>query len=144
MPDKLTEFLRARKGPPPNHEQRDEWLGAIENLYDQIKAWLREAIAEGLVDYKVGDTSITEGTLGTYDAPVLQLFFGERMVSVRPIGRFVFAAKGRIDMLLGPNKAMMVRDIDGTWKINPVGSTREQLLPLTEDTFSEAVEALLS
>jgi hypothetical protein len=47
-------------------------------------------------------------------------------------------------MLLGPNKAMMVRDIDGTWKINPVGSTREQLLPLTEDTFSEAVEALLS
>jgi hypothetical protein len=144
MPDKLTEFLRARKGPPPNREQRDEWLEAIEKLYDQIRAWLSEAMAEGLVDYKIGDTAITEGTLGTYDAPVLQLFFGERMVSVRPVGRFVVAAKGRIDMLLGPNKAMMVRDSDGTWKIIPVGSTRERPLPLTKDTFSEALEALLS
>jgi len=141
---KLTEFLRARQGPPPDREQLAEWLGAIEKLYDQIKAWLREAMAEGLVDLVVGDTSITERTLGTYPAPVLQLFFGERIVYVRPVGRFVVAAKGRVDMSLGPNKAMMVRDIDETWKINPVGSSREQLLPLTEDTFSEAVEALLS
>jgi hypothetical protein len=144
MPDKLTEFLRARKGPPPDREQRDEWLKAIENLYDQVKSWLKEAKAEGLVDYKEGDTAITESTLGTYDAPVLQLFFGERILSVRPVGRFVFAAKGRIDMVLGPNKAILVRDSDGTWKIMPVGSAREQLLPLTKDTFSEAIEALLS
>jgi hypothetical protein len=66
------------------------------------------------------------------------------MVSLRPVGRFVVAAKGRIDMVLGPNKAMIVRNSDGTWKIIPVGSTSERFLPLTKDTFSEAIEALLS
>ena len=144
MSDNLTEFLRARKGPPPNREQLKEWLEAIEKLYHEIRAWLNEAETEGLVKYVEADTAITESTLGTYDAPVLQLSFGGRLVFVRPVGRFVVAANGRIDMSLGPDRAMLIRDKDGTWKINPVGSTRDQLLPLTKDTFSDAIEALLS
>jgi hypothetical protein len=142
MPDKLTEFLRART-PQPDLKQRAEWLDAIRKLYVQIKDWLSEAKAEGLVDYGDADVAITESTLGTYDAPVLQLRFGERMMHVRPVGRFVIGAKGRIDMLLGPNQAMMIRAADETWKIVPVGSTRDQLVSLTKDTFTEAIEALL-
>ena len=144
MPDKLIEFLRARKGPPPNRELLDEWLEAIRKLYDEIKAWLKEAKAEGLAEYLDGDTAITETTLGTYPAPVLQLIFGDRIVLVRPVGRFALAAKARIDILHGSKKTMMVRDSEGTWSISPVGSTREQFLPLSKDTFSEAIEALLS
>jgi|ERR1700674_107684 len=142
MADKLTEFLRAHQVPQPDPQLRSEWLAAVEQLYGEMRTWLGEAKADGLADIKDADTTITEERLGTYEVPVLQLFFGGRMVVVRPVGRLILGAKGRVDMSLGPRKFILIWEGDGRWKIAQVAG--KDASPLTKDTFSAAVEQLLS
>src|SRR4051812_37808057 len=91
-PPSFSEFLR-QKGEEyrvrDRHEQRSEWLEAINSLYDQIRGWLREVDPEGLLDIVPYQVSRTEPVLGTYDAPALKIQLGPAEAHLKPMGRWV-------------------------------------------------------
>jgi hypothetical protein len=91
-PPSFAEFLR-KKGAEfhvrDRHVRRTEWLGALNQLFDQIRGWLRESDPDGLLDFVPYEVSRTEPVLGTYDAPALKIQLGPAEAHLKPMGREV-------------------------------------------------------
>jgi hypothetical protein len=120
---------------------RNTWLEAIKSLYSDIRSWLSEPEREGLVKIVDADKAITERLLGTYDAPVLQLFFADQQVVIVPVARYVLGGEGRVDMTLGPRSFMLLWGEDG-WQILP-RDKKSSPSALNKDAFSQALQVLL-
>jgi hypothetical protein len=88
----LTEFLREqaekRKGKMAERQGvLDEWVEALNRLYDTVREWLREADPDGVLAVKTAEWKVTEEELGTYAAP---------RIDIHGLGRWVgFVPKAR-------------------------------------------------
>ncbi len=146
--ERLTDFLRRHQRDNTSKSMdlgktKAEWLAAINDLLDQISTWLKPAADEGLLKLARGEIVVREEALGVYQAPVLQIQSGVRVVSVEPIARVVFGGTGRIDMGHGPKSRVLIRTRQNKWMLStpdPKDKGRE----LTEETLSEALQFLLS
>jgi hypothetical protein len=67
---------------------RDEWLGALNRLLDQIRDWLRESDPKGVLELITYEVERVEGRLGVYDAPALKIRLNTDAAEVLPMGRF--------------------------------------------------------
>jgi hypothetical protein len=90
VPAALTPELRAR---------REEWLGRVTALIDQIRQWSQDAGWS----VEVGQETINERLLGRYEAPAARVSLPpgdlpERAVLVVPIGLHNVGGDGRIDV----------------------------------------------
>ena len=132
MSTRFQEFLgrKAEKsGIRERNRQRDEWLGAIRRLLDQIEGWLKDADPENLLEIVSYDVERVEGRLGIYDAPALKIRLGTDEVDVVPVGSLrdrTLAgpgddvalgiegtngpAAGRVDVTNGERKYLLLRD----------------------------------
>lgn len=77
-----------------------EWRNNIERLYDMLKDFLKDYIKAGEVKINEEDIRITEEFLGTYTAKKMVIRLGNlgKYVELTPIGAYVIAAYGRVDM----------------------------------------------
>lgn len=120
---------------------RDEWRGALRDLYDRLGQWLRPAVEEGLLSVRIEDGPVEEDRLGLYDAPVMivRLPTGEE-VRFLPL-RVVFGYEGRVDLVCGARRRSLFRQEDRwvvVWGRSPL-----QEEPLTQPAFEQVLEDLI-
>src|SRR5262245_30676108 len=92
------EFL-AKKAVEQHHPQRkqrrEEWIAAVQRLFDQIRTWLAESDPDRVLDIIPFKMYTSEPALGAYDAPALKIGIGELGVEVKPMGRDALGWIGR-------------------------------------------------
>lgn len=91
-------------------EKKQQWLDALDNLYDKIQDFLRPYIDSNKVELVFRKVEIDEELIGTYQAKAATLMIGSNRIELRPIGTNLIAAKGRVDMNgpLGTIKLVLV------------------------------------
>lgn len=126
--------------------KQDEWLESLRKLMAQMKAWLSDAKSDGLLSIEDVTCDLSEDHLGTYSAPGLVITAPSgRKVDVAPHALVVIGAQGRVDLLSGPNRAMLIRSSDtGEWLLATREAGAISTQPLTDETFSEILWAILS
>src|SRR5258707_1241515 len=65
----------------------DEWRTAIEHLFDQIRAWLKESDPEGLIEIEPSQAEVREPGLGRYRVPRLDLRAFGKWIGIIPKAR---------------------------------------------------------
>jgi hypothetical protein len=122
---------------------RTHWVGAIEALLELVKSWLSPAVEEGLARIDTTSVHVADDDIGAYDAPALQVSFpGARVVWVRPLGTLRVGGQGLVDLVCDSNRALLVLNRAGVWKIRGSASTAT-LVELDAQSFSKALADLL-
>jgi hypothetical protein len=97
--DTLSEMARQVEAPLDLSALRDEWFEAIEKLFNKILAYLDEYFQErSLSIASEGRLVIEEEDLGEYTVPIMSIKAGPMQIEVRPVGRLVVGATGRVDL----------------------------------------------
>jgi hypothetical protein len=101
--------------PATADETRAEWQLAVEALMADVRAW---AAAQGWTVEKV-EHVLTEGPLGMYTVPGLEIRTPRGQLLLEPAGRNVAGALGRVDFSVWPTmvRVMLLRKEDGNWVI---------------------------
>jgi hypothetical protein len=122
---------------------RTRWLESVDVLMRSIRAWLLPAVHEGLARIDMATVHVGEDEVGAYDAPALKMALpGARIVWVRPVGTLRVGARGIVDVVCGPNRALLVLNRAGLWKIRSAGAPSPLLL-LDGHTFAKALGELI-
>lgn len=147
MPD-LAQFLRSKKDAATRDEERvqnilNEWKAALTALFDRIEEWLGPAKEEGL-EIRKAQKPVTEEALGTYEAPVLELRFGQARVRMEPAARMVIGAYGRVDLdsPLGLNYLVRLEQQPDDWHLVRVRPETKE--PLTREALERFLEEALA
>jgi len=126
-------------------ESKREWLRAIDSLLERISGWLEPVAQKGLVKLHRNKVTISEDSLGVYEAPCLEIEAVGRRVVLEPVARVVFGGAGRIDMGHGRLARVLIREPNenNRWLISSAYTKGEGAV-LTDETFTEALQSLLS
>jgi len=133
-------------------EVRAKWRASLEKLVDQIRQCLLPLIEEKLVYVSAEQMRVDEEWLGPYEAQALTISAGPGKVQVRPVGRAIFGAKGRVDMFADsrPEKVYIftLSEDEASWLIIPprdtgAGWDHGKAKPLSREALEEALEDLL-
>lgn len=120
---------------------RDEWIAQLEELFAWIRRLFEPAVTEGLARVDAATVRIEKDAIGDYEAPALKINVpGPRVVWVRPIGTFSVGARGMVDVVCGANRALLVLNRAGVWKVR---GGREELERLDETALVRALEELV-
>ena len=97
---------------------RQEWISNCQELTSTILEWLEPLQNQALVHVEQQEVEIYEDALGEYQAPALRLvFLKSRIITLRPVGRFVLGAKGRVDLISGGTPiAMLILNETDNWE----------------------------
>jgi hypothetical protein len=90
MPQTFKEFLaqeaeRLGREEEVQKARREEWLGAVNRLFDQMEAWIADADASRVLHVRRRTVTKTEHALGRFDAPILELRLGATSVDIDPV-----------------------------------------------------------
>jgi hypothetical protein len=122
---------------------RTQWLESVQALLDAIGAWMLPAVHEGLARIDRSTVQLGEAEVGTYDAPALKISLpGGRIVWVRPVGTLHVGARGIVDLVCGPSRALVVLNCAGLWKIRSAGASSPLVL-LDGQTFAQVLGELI-
>jgi hypothetical protein len=126
---------------------RDDWIGELNHLMVTVRGWLRPAVSEGLTRVEAHTVHISDGPYGEYDAPALKVDLpGDRTIWLRPAGLLAVGARGWVDVVSGANRAMLVLNRRGTWKVRTpsgVPGTPGKLDVLDERRFAQMLSDLV-
>lgn len=140
--------------------KKEEWLQDLNDVIDQIYTWLKQAQARGVLDLQRHTLSVHEQDIGTYDAPALKIKLkrgAPREIRIEPKGMSVVAAipapgrrvqgaRGRVDFICGPARAMLLRSPERKWyfvESDRPFSTGEEVLAVSESALAEVLSELL-
>ena len=88
---------------------RQEWIASCKALISTILEWLQPLENQALLQVEQETIPIYEDQLGQYQAPVLKLvFLKSQVLTLRPVGRFVLGAEGRVDLISGSTPLAML------------------------------------
>ncbi|MGA3042038.1 MAG: hypothetical protein ABSF54_14730 [Bryobacteraceae bacterium] len=79
-------------------KERDDWLGHLRELYDQIESFLAEYIKAGEIGCNYRDIQLNEENIGSYSAPEMILKIGRQEIAMTPVGTLLIGSKGRVDV----------------------------------------------
>jgi hypothetical protein len=147
----LMAFLRDMKAREEDAERasaatRSEWLTELEQLFAWLRRLLEPAVREGLALVETASTVVEKDAIGDYVAPALKVTLpGPHVVWVRPIGTFSVGARGMVDVVCGANRALLVLNRAGSWKVRGGQSSTEggKLEPLDDLRFTKVLEELV-
>ena len=97
---------------------RQEWISNCRKLLSTILEWREPLENQALLQVEQQEVSIYEDQLGEYQVPALRLvFLKSQVLTLRPVGRFVLRAKGRVDLISGGTPiAMLILNETGNWE----------------------------
>ena len=119
---------------------REEWLGAIDALREQVRGW---AEAQGWqVDQS--EREVLEEQIGAYNVPVLEIETPRGQVVLEPKGQDLVGARGRVDLYAWPTlyRVMLLRKPGQDWVVR-TESGLNWPHPWEQATFVELAEGLL-
>jgi hypothetical protein len=119
---------------------RDEWLGQVNSLTQQVRGW---AERQGWTVTQ-SEREVIEEQLGSYKVPVLEIDTPRGQVVLEPIGQDVLGAKGRVDLYAWPThyRVMLLRTGGPDWVIR-TDSGLNWPQPWEPTTFVTLAEGLL-
>ncbi len=111
--------------------KKQQWLRALDRLYDKIQGFLRPYIDSKQVQFVFRNVEINEELIGTYTARAATLIIGANRIELRPIGTNLIAVKGRVDMdgPLGTIKFVLAPQTASGPAIQTTIGTRSQPTP---------------
>jgi len=123
---------------------RTRWLEQVDGLLRAMRAWLLPAVQEGLARLDMATVHVDDDDVGAYDAPAMKIALPRGIVVwVRPVGTLTVGAQGIVDVVCGSNRALVVLNRSGVWKIRNAGPT-STLVPLDGHSFSRALGELIA
>lgn len=144
----LSSFLRKKKEEMQSQEKdwekiRKEWLENLKQFYDTIKSWLKEELNEGLLEIEDFTVTLNEEYLGRYIAPALIIKALDQIISLKPVGRLIIGARGRVDMesYRGKEIFLFLSPEQGWVLLEERG--QKGFSVLTKEIFEEALKGLL-
>jgi len=113
------EFVKSQQ--VPEHPEidwnlrRDEWLQHLNELFKQIRAFLKEYIASGQMQF-VPETIKLNEEFGTYEVPEYTLTIGRKQIKFQPVGTLLIGSKGRVDVIgpMGTDARILLVDSNAT------------------------------
>ena len=122
---------------------RNEWIKAIDALFDQFMTWLADPIKEKLLAVHFG-TSHFEDRLGTYSTRTMMIHAPSGAeIAITPRDRFAVGTKGRVDFECIPKSEILVRNQAGEWQFAYLDPPRGwRLEALTEESFWDELARL--
>jgi hypothetical protein len=133
----------------------EEWRTAIERLFVQMRAWLKESDPEGYIEIKETEHDVAEPGLGRYQVPRLDLRVFRKWIGIIPKARRTVGtakpprkstperAAGRVDMTDELRRYILYRfqeDSGDVWLIDDLES---EVKPLDRDAFERALMSYL-
>jgi hypothetical protein len=161
---KLRELLAAeadkfRSEKTKRQQALSEWMGLLNNLFNQMDVWLKSSDPDGLIEATAETQILNDPALGEYKAPTRRITLGEKSVAVVPAARYVtfsvrppgaeksVRAHGMVEIrTLGWASYYLFQLPDGKWYIRPAQNLRESdnsVEPLDADRFEAALASLL-
>lgn len=100
LKDTLQQLNERAKQPSLDREAFiKEWRDAVVRLHDQIREFLTEYINNGSISVlSISFVNITEESLGNYQASMMRLKAGPAIIEIKPVGRMIVGATGRVDL----------------------------------------------
>jgi len=92
MSTTFTEFLREKAAKQAAQLKAsgvdiEEWRGAVERLFAQLRAWLAQSDPDGIIRIEEGKEKINEPGLGRYVVPRLDLYVLDKWIGIIPKAR---------------------------------------------------------
>lgn len=140
----LDEFFSAKRShaspsEPDWEKKREEWIGAIEELYRLVAGFLEGPREKGAVTIGFQTKSITEELLGTYPVREMVLRVGEEAVVFSPKGRNIVGASGRVDLRGEMGEATLILQPGPRWALLAQRVPSVKLVPLDENSLLRAL-----
>ena len=88
-----------------------EWKKHLGILYKNIESYLKPYLKSGKIKISYEDKQIKEEMLGVYTVKSAIIAVGAQRIHLDPIGTFIIAAKGRVDMV-GPRATVRLVLVD--------------------------------
>lgn len=95
---------------------KEEWLMALGTFFSIIDTWIAPLEAKGLIKKQTVNYTMREESLGEYKAPGRVLLLADKNIEMKPIGRVIVGAIGRVDINSRLKQIPILRFKDG-WKI---------------------------
>ncbi|MCI0378673.1 MAG: hypothetical protein L0215_13785 [Gemmataceae bacterium] len=142
-------------------QKKEEWLNALESLYVQLHAWLRQDDPQEIVKTWTSSETIEEEDLGVYSAPLLHFVLNHRMVTAKPVARNVIGpargggpagpihpvrGEGLVDLQGSARTVHLyrVRDVENKHRWVIVDQDQLTFKDLDKATFEDALQRLFS
>ena len=76
----------------------EEWQRSVDQLFSGIRGYLSEYETGGLMVFSDQMITLSEEALGSYQIKEMDIQSGGTVVEVKPVGRIILGATGRVDM----------------------------------------------
>jgi len=148
MSNQLKEFFREKQTRASQTgidwvAKRDDWIEAVEKLFDTIDEEYLAAVKDSVQVDRTHLKSVQEPQIGEYKIAELALTVGDEQVVFSPKGVNVIGAAGRVDVRGDRGEATLVRNADRSWSLVLARTPRLQLVPLTDETFLEMLRSVM-
>jgi len=144
----LQAFIRSKVASPPEPEaqidwahRKEEWLKAIDGLYDLVKSWLQPLESDDTLRFRLAKISLEEDQIGTYEVDVLTLLIGKQRVAFYPKGTLIIGADGRVDVR-GQRAVRTLVLNGGRWFVVE-RAPRLKTLPFNDDSFQDLLREVM-
>ncbi len=143
--DELAARLREKQKKAKRQEidwdkRKTEWIHQLWELFSSIEQWLSPLVKENLANISRAEFSITEEFMGTYESPSITIQFPDNPIQLRPVGRNIIGARGRVDVISMRKRAMLLLHEDG-WKIAIKEQQGFDYKMLDEEAFADLLDA---
>ena len=128
------------------NEVRDGWIQTVSDFLVLIKSWLADEIQDGLIQIEECLEVINEEHLGSYSVSSLKLHAIGKVLSLRPVGRLIIGAQGRVDLesqSSGERVILLYLSAEEGWVYLP-NNERVNYPKLSQSVFKELIKGLLS
>ncbi len=85
-----------------------EWKSHVHHLYKQVEIWIRKSGAFNKIQLDKREITISENHIGSYQIDQLIWTVGGHIINFIPQGRLIIGAKGRVDIICGSRKALLL------------------------------------
>ena len=133
----------------------EEWRTAIQRLYAQLRAWIKEADPEGVIEIEERPHDVTEPRLGHYQIPRLDLRVFHKWIGILPKARRTVAmaqpprksaperAAGRVDMTDELRRYILYRFQEDGRDVWMIDDLQLGVKPLDREAFENALMSYL-
>lgn len=121
-------------------EEKKKWINSVNEIFSNIRIWVEEPIKNNLVEIIDEEVEINEERLGKYKISSLAIRSLWDTVYIRPIGRMILGAIGRVDILSTKGKYSILLTVDKGWIVKLDGVYKV----FNEESFAEILKVMMS
>lgn len=121
-------------------EEKKKWITSSDEIINNIRKWVEEPVKNNLVELIDEEVEINEERLGKYKINSLAIRSLWDTVYIRPIGRMILGAIGRIDILSTKGKYSILLTVDNGWVVKLDGVYKV----FNEELFAGILKVMMS